>query len=130
MRVLAQNADFRLERHAVSVKDAGLNLLHQFKHVACACAAAIDDETGVLFTHLRIAHGQAAQAAVIDQLGGEIAFRTLEGASGAGVFQRLLFAAGLGQFIHARLDLRGIAGTQLHVTSVTTTPARIMALWR
>ena len=102
--VFAQNTNLRLELHAGLLKDALLHLPHQFEHVARRRAADVDDKARVLLADLRAADGEAAQAAVVDELGGEMPLRALKRAACAGQRERLLLPARFGTFLHPRAD--------------------------
>ena len=59
----------------------------------------------MLLRHLRPAHGIALQARLLDQGGGKVPLRALEGAARRGQIQGLLFPALLVQLPHFRGDL-------------------------
>ena len=89
--IFAKNLDFRLQLDALLPVDDALDVRHQGKEIF-GSAAAVDKETGVLFAHLCAADARALQAALINQLRGECAFRALERAARAEEGQRLLSA--------------------------------------
>ena len=62
----------------------------------------------MLLGHLGPAHGEAFQAALLDEGGGEVTRRPLEHGAGAGVFQGLLLLPPPGQIVHAAADGGGV----------------------
>lgn len=100
-RLLAEDAHLRLQMYAGGILNTPRDFCDEREDVPRGRAAEIDDESGMLFTYLRIAHAQAAQAAFVNKTGGKQALGPLECAACAGIFEGLLFAAGAGKRLHA-----------------------------
>ena len=86
----ADESDLRFERYACLSLDARLDVLYKAENIGRGSAAAVDYESRVLLADLRAADGEAAQAAVVDELGGEMPLRALKRAARAGQRERLL----------------------------------------
>ena len=81
------------------------DLNHQVIHVVGSGAAGVHHEARVLFRHLGPAHAKAFQPRLVDEGGGKVALRPLEGAAGGGQVQGLLLPAALVQLPHFGGDL-------------------------
>ena len=81
------------------------DLDHQVIYIVGSGAAGVHHKARVLFRHLGPAHAKAFQSRLVDEGGGKVALRPLEGAAGGGQIQRLLLPAALVQLPHFGGDL-------------------------
>ena len=81
------------------------DLDHQVIYIVGSGAAGVHHKARVLFRHLGPAHAKAFQPRLVDEGGGKVALRPLEGAAGGGQVQGLLLPAALVQLPHFGGDL-------------------------
>ena len=122
----AQQADLRLQQHAGLRQNRLPHQGNQVQNVPAGGPAGVDDEAPVLFRHLGPAHAKAFQSRLVDEGGGKVALRPLEGAAGGGQIQRLLLPAALVQFPHSGGDFLSLALFQSHSIDLSARQAALM----
>src|SRR5690606_12684665 len=105
----ADPLDFPFESHALALAHPPAHFLAQSLDIRARRIAGVYQEVGVLRADLRAAQPEPAATGRIDQAPGLVAGRILEGRAAGLAAERLRLLAGVGDAVHLRADVLGIA---------------------
>src|SRR5699024_9263169 len=111
----SQSLHFRFQRYAKLFFHLCRYLPHQAMDICRCCISCVDNKTTVLLRNFCTAHLKTGKSGILDQLPGEISFRTLKGTPGTWILQRLFCNTSGPKIIHPGLDLFRIACAKLNL---------------